>query len=175
MASDHDNTFTLVFLAVLGTLLVIAMVGVFLWLQTVMPGSRTASSAGGDFSFHSGGKVRLVPLLPPAEVEKAVAAINKGGCITCHTIPGVPGAIGQIGPNLSQIGIEAAQRREDYTALDYIQESILNPGAFTAPECPTGPCPQGVMPVVALEEAELEAIVKYLATLGLEGVAQAGN
>jgi hypothetical protein len=31
------------------------------------------------------------------------------------------------------------------------------------------------MPVVALEEAELEAIVKYLATLGLEGVAQAGN
>jgi mono/diheme cytochrome c family protein len=140
-----------------------------------MPGGRNASSVGSSFDFHSGSKVRLAPLLPPAEIEKAVAAINKGGCITCHTIPGVPGAIGQVGPNLSQIGVEAAKRREGYTALDYIQESILDPGVFTAPECPTGPCAQGVMPVVALEEAELEAIVKYLATLGLEGVAQAGN
>lgn len=175
MAPDHDNNWTIVFLAGLGTLLVIAVVGVFLWLQVVMPGGRSASSVGGDFSFHQGGKIRLTTLLPPAEIEKAVTAINKGGCLTCHTIPGVPGAVGQVGPNLSKIGMEAAKRREGYTALDYIRESILDPGAFTAPECPAGPCAQGVMPVVALEEAELEAIIKYLATLGLEEVAQAGN
>lgn len=41
--------------------------------------------------------------------ELAAQAFQKGGCTACHTIPGIPGA-GTIGPDLSEIGAQAAAR-----------------------------------------------------------------
>ena len=35
---------------------------------------------------------------------QVVDAFNKGGCAGCHVVPGIPGANGQIGPDLSNIG-----------------------------------------------------------------------
>lgn len=35
--------------------------------------------------------------------RRGVAAINKYGCASCHTIPGVPGATALVGPNLQQV------------------------------------------------------------------------
>ena len=35
--------------------------------------------------------------------QRGKAAINRYGCASCHTIPGVPGATALVGPNLDQV------------------------------------------------------------------------
>lgn len=111
----------------------------------------------------------------PVDVDAALAAIDEGGCAACHTIPNVPNAIGQVGPDLSKIGVEGATRIEGYGAEAYIRESLLEPNAFIAPECPFGPCTPGTMPSLQLDEAEIETIVNYLATLGRGDSESAGT
>lgn len=103
----------------------------------------------------------------PQADDAVVTAIQKGGCVACHTIPGVPGAVGIVGPNLSNIGTDGATRVEGQTAEQYIHESLVNPLAFTAPECPFGPCVAGTMPMITatLNEDEINTIVQYLVTL----------
>ena len=107
-------------------------------------------------------------------VELAAQAFKKGGCGACHAIPGVAGAAGTIGPDLSDIGDVATERIQssDYistatTATEYIQESILSPNIFVAPDCPNGPCQEGAMPSLSelYSDKELEAVVDYLASL----------
>jgi cytochrome c peroxidase len=110
---------------------------------------------------------------PDAATE---AAFAQGGCAGCHTIPGIPNAVGQVGPDLSTIGSEASDRRAGLDAGTYILESILDPAAFIAPECPFGDCPQNVMlPNIAerLNEEQIDGITEYLLTLTGEGVTSA--
>lgn len=105
---------------------------------------------------------------PEAPAELA-AVFLKAGCIGCHVIPGIPNAVGQIGPNLSNIGVDGATRIEGYSSEEYIHESLLEPNAFIAPNCPTGPCLPNLMVQNLgdiLTTEELDAIVAYLVTLG---------
>jgi len=100
------------------------------------------------------------------------AAFEKGACGTCHSIPGIPNAVGVIAPNLSDIPMMADQhiQSESYagsakTSEEYILESIKDPNLFVAPECPTGPCTPNVMPATlkdTLTTDEINAIVHYL-------------
>ena len=53
-------------------------------------------------------------------------------CVTCHTVGGVPEAVGLLGPDLSNIGAEAANRKPGTSAEDYLVESIREPEAFIA-------------------------------------------
>ncbi len=109
-----------------------------------------------------------------AQVD-APALLQKGGCGACHVIPGVAGAVGVIGPDLSRIGLTAEERIQsaEYTGradsvLAYLKESILEPDVFVAPDCNGAPCQKGLMTASLAEqfnEAELEAIVTYLASL----------
>ena len=62
--------------------------------------------------------------------------LNTLGCPLCHTIPGVEGAVGELGPILHE-KINAPQRIKDprykgkaRTGRDYVKESILNPNAY---------------------------------------------
>lgn len=105
----------------------------------------------------------------------AAQAIQKGGCSACHTIPGISGAVGTIGPDLSQIAAVAQARMDkgEYTGVaktvkDYLTESIQSPDAFISPTCPSGPCSKGLMPAnlaQTLSADELSAVVDYLAGL----------
>ena len=73
---------------------------------------------------------------------------------------------------MTNIGAEAATRVEGLSAFEYIHQSIVEPLAFNAPECPFGPCVLGTMPASladALSEEEREMIVTYLASLGHGG------
>jgi mono/diheme cytochrome c family protein len=67
------------------------------------------------------------------------------GCAGCHTITAI-GATGQIGPILDNIANEGETRIEGTSAMQYIYESILHPGDFLAPECPSGPCTNQMPP-----------------------------
>lgn len=90
----------------------------------------------------------------------------KAQCVSCHTIPGIPGATGTIGPKLEE-GTTASQRikEPDYkgaakTATDYIMESIIDPSAYVVK-----PFPDNTMPKVfgqKLSAGALKKIVDYL-------------
>ena len=104
----------------------------------------------------------------------AAAAFAKAGCAGCHTIPGVANAVGQVGPDLSAIGSEADTRKDSLDAEAYLHESIVDPQAFIAPQCPNGDCPENVMlPNIAerLTDDEISSIVDYLIALKGDGVA----
>lgn len=111
---------------------------------------------------------------PPGlyDEELAVAAFQKGGCVACHVIPGVPGAVGTIGPDLTGIAALAEEHMQSssYTGKaktvdEYILEGILEPSAFLAPGCAGAPCQDGLMPATFQEtykQNELEAVVGFL-------------
>jgi hypothetical protein len=56
------------------------------------------------------------------------------------------GEAGKVGPDLSSIGVLASQRVPGETASDYLRTSIIDPEAYIAPDCPNGPCLEGIMP-----------------------------
>jgi nitrite reductase (NO-forming)/hydroxylamine reductase len=107
--------------------------------------------------------------------EEIATAFQSGGCVACHVIPGVPGAVGVIGPDLSTMGETANTYLSsgEYagsarTAEEFIRESILNPDTFIPAECPGGHCQPGQMPATLgdlLSGKELDTIVAYLASL----------
>ena len=94
---------------------------------------------------------------PAEEGEKPVFAtgnetpeeiINLMGCPLCHTIPGVEGAVGTLGPKLVE-KINGPKRLKDpnykgkaKTPEEYTRESILNPNAYVVPDFPEGVMPQ---------------------------------
>ncbi|MEZ4869965.1 MAG: c-type cytochrome [Caldilineaceae bacterium] len=104
----------------------------------------------------------------PEASDAVVAIVTKGTCNACHTIPGVPGAVGIVGPNLANIGNDAANRIPGYSAEQYLHESIVEPNAFVAPQCPFGACVPGSMPTTlaqTLTPEEITTMVNYLLTL----------
>ena len=181
--SNNDHGVNIIFLLIAGLILLIGFICASIYVDTTMPSSRDYEaissgqiSAGIGDLVRQGRRIRVTPTPVEASAEDAgaeaavdldevIAAINKGGCIACHIIPNIPGAVGQVGPDLSNIGVEGAARREGYSAEEYIRESLQDPLAFTAPECPIGPCVTGTMPPLQLEDAEIETIVNYLSTL----------
>jgi cytochrome c2 len=90
----------------------------------------------------------------------------KAQCVSCHTIPGIPGAMGTIGPKLEE-GTTALQRIKDpaykgtaKSAAEYIMESIVDPSAFVVK-----PFPDNTMPKIfgqKLSAGALKKIVDYL-------------
>jgi hypothetical protein len=78
-----------------------------------------------------------VPLASGAEpLDKLFV---QSGCAVCHTIPGIAPAQGREGPRLV-LGTNGPLRLADpqyqgtaTTVREYIQESILNPGAYVVP------------------------------------------
>jgi copper-containing nitrite reductase len=104
-----------------------------------------------------------------------IAAFQKGACGSCHTIAGIPGAVGVVGPKLDDINAmseemikDAAYKGHATNAEEYIRESIMDPNLFLAPECPTGACAPNVMPATlsqTLTTDEINSIVTYLSGL----------
>lgn len=89
--------------------------------------------------------------------------IVAAGCNGCHTIEAV-GAEGMVGPDLSQVGSRLTPAE--------IRESILEPDAVIAEDCPTGPCQPGVMPAnlgERLTAGQLETLVTFLSNLDGSG------
>ena len=90
----------------------------------------------------------------------------KAQCIVCHTIPGIPGAMGTVGPKLVE-KTNAPTRLKDATykggaktVREYITESVITPSAYVVK-----PFPDGVMPKIfgqKLSAGALNKIVDYL-------------
>ncbi len=115
-------------------LLVIGLVLLYaLWtLRTPSP-SPSAPISGGTAATGALSPERI----PLVTGEEPIADIfTRAGCIVCHTIPGIPGANGQVGPPLI-LGTTGEQRIRDpsyegqaKTVREYIEESVLDPRQF---------------------------------------------
>lgn len=125
--------------------------------------------------------VSLTDVMPDSSSSQStgdpqvLAAFQKGACGSCHTIAGIPNAVGVIAPNLSDVNMAADEHFKSgsytgkaTTAEEYIRESIQDPNLFIAPTCPTGPCAANVMPATlasTLSTDEVNAIVSYISGL----------
>jgi hypothetical protein len=95
--------------------------------------------------------------------------INTLGCPLCHTIPGVEGAVGELGPALHE-KVNAPNRIKDpnykgkaKTGRDYVKESILNPNAYIVfNEAEGEPYPEGVMPQDFANKLSVNALDKLV-------------
>ncbi|WP_095041976.1 c-type cytochrome [Candidatus Promineifilum breve] len=90
--------------------------------------------------------------------------IQNAGCGSCHKI----GAIGEahkVGPDLTYIGLTAGERVTGMTAEEYIHQSIVEPNAYLAPECPNTSCLPGIMPqnfATRLSAEQIDTMVAFL-------------
>ena len=106
----------------------------------------------------------MVPLVTGD--EPTIVIFTRAGCPVCHTIPGIPGANGQVGPPLF-LGTTGAQRLTDpsyrgqaTTVREYVVESVMNPGVFVVPGYP-----ERTMPTwygTKLSALALEKMATYL-------------
>lgn len=84
---------------------------------------------------------------------------TNAGCITCHSLrPGVQ----LVGPSLSAIGLDAADRVSGQGARAYIETSIVDPEAFLVDGFDSGRMPADWAD--QLSSDEVDALVEYLLT-----------
>ncbi|HEU4683084.1 MAG TPA: hypothetical protein VFS39_01100 [Nitrospira sp.] len=107
-------------------------------------------------------------MVPLVSGDEPIAAIfTKAGCPVCHTIPGIAGAQGKVGPPLilAKSGPERLRdpsyRGRAQTVHEYVVESVLDPGVFVVPGYPAATMPDwygGKLSALAVER-----IAAYLA------------
>lgn len=105
----------------------------------------------------------------PIDGETAEEIMLNAGCGACHKIGSI-GEAHKVGPDLTYIGLTAGERVPGMSGEEYIRQSILEPNAYLAPECPNSPCLPNIMPQnfhLRLTDQQLEVLVEYL--MALEG------
>ena len=117
----------------------------------------------------------MVPLVTGDEPITEI--FTKAGCAVCHTVPGIPGADGRVGPPLL-LGATGPVRLADphyrghaKTVHDYVIESVLEPGVFVVPGYPAGTMP--IWYGAKLSALALEKIASYLERQGVTAVQHA--
>lgn len=95
--------------------------------------------------------------------------INTLGCPLCHTIPGIEGALGELGPKLHE-KVNAPNRIKDpkykgkaKNTREYVRESILDPSAYVVFNEEAGePFPDGLMPTTFSQMLSVQALDKLV-------------
>jgi mono/diheme cytochrome c family protein len=109
---------------------------------------------------------------------------GKGLCLTCHTIGKAGGPFRF--PDLAGIGARAGNRVPGLSDVQYLAQSIYEPGAFIVPGFNPG-MPVINKPPIGLSDQEILTVIAYLQSMGgkttvtmaskvwpLEGAAQTG-
>jgi cytochrome c oxidase subunit 2 len=124
------------------------------WLQQQQSGGAAAAAPAAGTPATAGGSQAA------AAGDPAVGAqlIQQKGCPACHTIPGIPGANGTIGPNLAGVASRTtiAGGAVPNNGPNDLKAWIINPLALK---------PTTIMPNLGLTDQEATNIVAYLETL----------
>ncbi|HEY0376467.1 MAG TPA: c-type cytochrome [Pyrinomonadaceae bacterium] len=88
--------------------------------------------------------------------SRGPAAIQRYGCSTCHTVPGVSGANGLVGPPLSQVASRVYLAGRLQNTPDNMIQWIRNP---------QGVDDKTAMPNLGVTETDARDITSYLYTL----------
>jgi cytochrome c2 len=138
---------------IVGLVLTVTITAVFVNLNPALESGK----AGGTPN-------QLAPLASAAVLEPGSPAaegaqiIATKPCVGCHTIPGIPGATGTVGPNLAGVAgrPRIAGGAVPNSGPDDLKKWILNPPALK---------PGTAMPNVGLTDDEATQIVAFLETL----------
>lgn len=116
-----------------------------------------------------------VPVVAPEAIplvtgdEPIVSIFIRAGCPVCHTIPGISGAEGRVGPPL-WLGTTGAKRLVDpayqgraKTIREYVIESVVEPDVYVVPGYPPSTMPTWYG--TKLSALALEKISTYLESL----------
>jgi cytochrome c len=140
-----------------GVTALVLTVAVAAWLVSANPAfeSGTAGGTANQLGAVVAAGAGLEPGSPAAEGAQIIATKP---CVGCHTIPGVPGANGQVGPNLAGIAsrTKIAGGAVTISSPDDLKKWILNPASLK---------PGTAMPNVGLTDDEATKIVAFLETL----------
>ncbi len=93
------------------------------------------------------------------DVKEGREIFLRAGCIACHKVTGVPGAVGVTGPDLTRVASIAASRVPGLSAEAYLRQSMLQPGAFVVKDY------QPLMPSGLVAEKDVDDLVAFLLTL----------
>jgi cytochrome c2 len=124
----------------------------------VLAAAACSSSTASPTSAPAAAKPAAAPAPNPTAVAEGAALIQQKGCPGCHTIPGIPGANGTVGPNLGGVASRPtlAGGAVQNNGPDDIKKWILDPPAIK---------PGTQMPKLGLTDDEATRIVAYLETL----------
>lgn len=130
--------------------------------EKFIPEDERPKASSGDEEEAAGGVL--------ATGEEPIADLfMKAGCPACHTIPGIEGATGKVGPLLME-GSNAPKRMKDpgyqgkaRSTREYITESILQPSAYVVKDYPDNQMPKDFG--VKLSAGAVNKIVDYLSRL----------
>jgi len=88
---------------------------------------------------------------------------GKGTCLSCHTIGSHNDAARF--PDLGGIGARAGSRREGYTDVEYLSESLYEPNAYIVEGFNPGMVAVS-KPPISLSDQEILSVIAYLQSLG---------
>lgn len=88
-------------------------------------------------------------------------SIGKGTCFLCHT----NGSEGRRAPDLAGVGQRAKTRKEGYSDIDYLTESLFEPSAYIVEGYNPIMTPAHKAPI-SLTQQEVLAVIAYLQSLG---------
>jgi cytochrome c len=141
-------------IAGIGAILLTAIAGYVLFTMNPAIASGKAGGTPNQLAAIQAGAA-LAPGSPEFEGQQIIAG---KACVGCHTIPGVPGATGTVGPNLAGIASrpKIAGGAVNNSGPADLQKWISDPA---------GTKPGTAMPKVPLTDDELTKIVAFLETL----------
>ncbi|CUX67819.1 Cytochrome c2 [Agrobacterium tumefaciens str. Kerr 14] len=95
----------------------------------------------------------IAQALTSGDASRALPLLRKYGCSGCHTIPGVPGADGQVGGPLSGLSARVYIGGVLTNSSDHLVGWIVTPQRFS---------PNTAMPVTGITESEARDVAAYL-------------
>ena len=95
-------------------------------------------------------------LVPGGDKNKATALMHQYGCPSCHTIPGVRGADGVVGPPLTKVALRSYLAGRIENTPENMARWIVNPKSVDE---------KTAMPVTGIKPEEAIHVVRYLYTL----------
>jgi cytochrome c2 len=96
---------------------------------------------------------RIARTITGGDPVRAAKIMRRYGCGGCHTIPGVPGADGQVGPQLSGLLHRVYVGGVATNSPDHLIEWIVDPQKLS---------PRSAMPATGISEAEARDVAAYL-------------
>jgi cytochrome c2 len=96
---------------------------------------------------------RIARAISGGDPDHAPELIRRYGCSGCHTIPGIPGADGQVGPPLSDLIHRVYVGGVAINSPDKLAQWIVSPQQFS---------PHSAMPATGISEAEARDVAAYL-------------
>jgi mono/diheme cytochrome c family protein len=98
-------------------------------------------------------RVEVARILTQGNPEAAPQIMRRYGCAGCHTIPGVPGADGQVGGSLDGLRQRVYIAGIANNTADNLTRWIVSPQSFS---------PNSAMPATGISEAEARDVAAYL-------------